>query len=151
LVLVSGYLGIGKSAVVNALHEAIVPLRGLFVFGKCDQYKRDILYAILAHVFQDLVRQLLVKRDEDLARWRAAMLEALGASGRLVVDLVSELALLIGSQPPVPEMLFREAENRFLTSLGGFLGVFAQREHPLVLFLDDLQWLDAATLQFLMS
>src|SRR5215831_14144473 len=151
LVLVSGYPGIGKSSVVNALHEAIVPLRGLFAFGKFDQYKRDIPYATLAQVFQDLIRQLLVKRDEDLASWRAAMLEALGANGRLVVDLVPELALLIGPQPPVPEMPPHEAENRFLASLGGFLGVFARREHPLVLFLDDLQWLDAATLQFLVS
>src|SRR5262249_53048471 len=80
-----------------------------------------------------------------------AILEALGANGRLVVDLVPELALLIGPQPPVPEMPPREAENRFLASLGGFLGVFARREHPLVLFLDDLQWLDAAPLQFLVS
>src|SRR5262252_7418938 len=151
LVLVSGSAGIGKSAVVHALHEAIVPRRGLFAFGKCDQYKRDIPYATLAQVFQDLIRQLLVKRDEDLARWRAAMLEALGANGRLVVDLVPELALLIGPQPPVPEMPPHEAENRFLASLSGFLGVFARREHPLVLFLDDLQWLDAATLQFLVS
>src|SRR5499427_1121882 len=151
LVLVSGSAGIGKSAVVHALHEAIVPRRGLFAFGKCDQYKRDIPYATLAQVFQDLIRQLLVKRDEDLARWRTAMLEALGANGRLVVDLVPELALLIGPQPPVPEMPPHESENRFLASLGGFLGVFARREHPLVLFLDDLQWLDAATLQFLVS
>src|SRR5262249_22432786 len=83
LVLVSGYAGIGKSSVVNALHEAIVPLRGLFAFGKFDQYKRDIPYATLAQAFQVLIRQLLVKRDEELANWRAAMLEALGANGRL--------------------------------------------------------------------
>src|SRR5262252_6445427 len=151
LVLVSGYPGIGKSSVVNALHEAIVPLRGLFAFGKFDQYKRDIPYATLAQVFQDLIRQLLVKRDEDLTSWRTAMLEALGVNGRLVVDLVPELALLIGPQLPVPEMPPHEAENRFLASLGEFLGVFARREQPLVLFLDDLQWLDAATLQFLVS
>src|SRR5262249_52495456 len=151
LVLVSGSAGIGKSAVVNELHEAIVPLRGLFAFGKCDQYQRDIPYATLAQAFQGLIRQLLVTRDEELAHWRAAICEALGANGRLVVDLVPELALLIGPQPSVPELPPREAENRFLASLGGFLGVFARREHPLVLFLDDLQWLDAATLQFLVS
>src|SRR5262249_12787410 len=99
--------------------------------------------------FQGLIRQLLVKRDEELASWRVAIREALGANGRLVVDLVPELELLIGPQLPVPEMPPREAERRFLASFGGFLGVFARREHLLVLFLDDLQWLDAATLQFL--
>src|SRR5262249_13356738 len=101
--------------------------------------------------FQGLIRQLLVKRDEELASWRVAIREALGANGRLVVDLVPELELLIGPQLPVPEMPPREAERRFLASFGGFLGVFARREHLLVLFLDDLQWLDAATLQFLVS
>src|SRR5262249_6954870 len=108
-------------------------------------------YATLAQAFQGLIRQLLVTRDEELARWRVALLEALGANGRLVVELVPELALLIGPQPPVPEMPPREAEHRFLASVGGFLGVFARRAHPLVLFLDDLQWLDAATLQVLVS
>src|SRR5262249_8150116 len=151
LVLVSGYAGIGKSSVVNALHEAIVPRRGLFAFGKFDQYQRDIPYATLAQAFHGLIRQLLVKGDEDLASWRAALREALGVNGRLVVELVPELELLIGPQPPVPELPPREAENRFLASVGGFLGVFARREHPLVLFLDDLQWLDAATLQVLVS
>src|SRR5215475_8760049 len=151
LILVSGYAGIGKSSVGNALHESIVPLHGLFAFGKFDQYRRDIPYATLAQVFQGLIRQLLVKGDEDLATWRAALRAALGANGRLVVELVPELDLLIGPQPPVPELPSREAENRFLASVGGFLGVFARREHPLVLFLDDLQWLDAATLQFLVS
>src|SRR5262249_48171078 len=114
LVLVSGAAGIGKSAVVNALHEALVPRHGLFAFGKCDQYQRDIPYATLAQAFQGLIRQLLVTRDEELARWRVALLEALGANGRLVVELVPELALLIGPQPPVPEMPPREAEHRFL-------------------------------------
>src|SRR5215813_7160472 len=113
LVLVSGYAGIGKSAVVNALHEAIVPLRGLFAFGKFDQYQSDIPYATLAQAFQGLIRQLLINRDEELASWRAAMLEALGANGRLVVDLVPELKLIIGDQPPVPDVPQKDAQRRF--------------------------------------
>jgi PAS domain S-box-containing protein len=149
LVLVSGYAGIGKSSVVNELHKVVVPLRGLFASGKFDQYQRDIPYATLAQALQALIRQLLIKSEEDLAVWREAMLEALGANGRLIVDLVPELERLIGSQPPAPDLPPREAEKRFLAILGGFLGVFARREHPLVLFIDDLQWLDAATLQFL--
>ena len=104
LVLVSGYSGIGKSSVVNELHKVLVPPRGLFASGKFDQYKRDIPYATLAQAFQSLVRQLLGKSDAELAIWRDALREALGPNGRLIVDLVPELKLIIGDQPPVPEL-----------------------------------------------
>src|SRR6201999_2054760 len=100
LVLVSGYSGIGKSAVVHELHKALVPPRGLFASGKFDQYKRDIPYATLAQAFQSLVRALLGKSEAKLARWRETLLEALGPNGRLMVDLVPELSLVLGDQPP---------------------------------------------------
>ena len=104
LVLVSGYSGIGKSSVVNELHKVLVPPRGLFASGKFDQYKRDIPYATLAQAFQSLVRPLLGKSEAELASWRDALLEALGPNGQLMVDLVPELKLIIGEQPPVPEL-----------------------------------------------
>ena len=104
LVLVSGYSGIGKSAVVNELHKALVPPRGLFASGKFDQYKRDIPYATLAQAFQSLVRPLLSKSEDDLRKWRDALREALEPNGQLIVDLVPELKLIIGEQPPVPEL-----------------------------------------------
>src|SRR5499426_1461336 len=146
LVLVSGFSGIGKSSLVHELHKAPY---GLFVSAKFDQYQRDIPYATLAQALQTLVRQLLVKSEAELAVWRDSMLNALGAYGRLVVDLVPALELLIGPQPLVPDLPLREAENRFLAILGRFLAVFARSDHPLVLFLDDLQWFDSATLKFL--
>ena len=149
LVLVSGYSGIGKSAVVNELHKALVPPRGLFASGKFDQYKRDIPYAPLARAFQSLIRPLLGKSDAELASWRDALREALGPNGRLVIDLVPELKLLIGEQPPVPELPPQQAQSRLQLVFRRFLGVFARPEHPLALFLDDLQWLDAATLDML--
>ena len=102
--LVSGYSGIGKSAVVNELHKALVPPRGLFASGKFDQYKRDIPYSTLAQAFQSLVRPLLGKSDAELAAWRDAFQEALGPTARLMVDLIPELKLIIGEQPPVPEL-----------------------------------------------
>jgi PAS domain S-box-containing protein len=149
LVLVAGYSGIGKSAVVNELHRVLVPPRGLFAAGKFDQYKRDIPYATLAQAFQGLVRQVLGTSDAELARWRDALRAALGPNAQLMVNLVPELALIIGEPPPVPELAPQEAHNRFQLVFRRFLGVFARVEHPLVLFLDDLQWLDAATLELL--
>ena len=149
LVLVSGYSGIGKSSVVNELHKALVPPRGLFASGKFDQYKRDIPYATLAQAFQSLIRWLLGKSDAELSNWRDALLKALDPNGSLMVDLVPELKLIIGEQPPVPELPPQDAQSRFQLVFRRFIGVFAQREHPLALFLDDLQWLDAATLDLL--
>ncbi|HTR13151.1 MAG TPA: AAA family ATPase, partial [Roseiarcus sp.] len=149
LVLVSGYSGIGKSSVVNELHKGLVPPRGLFASGKFDQVKRDIPYATLAQAFESLVRSLLSKSDAELSRWRDALLEALGPNGRLMTDLIPELKLIIGEQPPIPEVEPRQAHGRFQLVFRCFIGVFARPEHPLVLFLDDLQWLDAATIDLL--
>src|SRR5437016_13343351 len=104
LVLVPGYAGIGKSSVVNELHKVLVPSRGLFASGKFDQYKRNIPYATLAQAFQSLVREILGKSDAEMGQWRSALLDALGPNGQLVVDLVPKLALIIGEQPPVPEL-----------------------------------------------
>ena len=149
LVLVSGYSGIGKSSVVNELHKVLVPPRGLFASGKFDQYKRDIPYATVAQAFQSLVRQILSKSEAELQAWRDALREALGPNGLLIVDLIPELELVIGKQPPVPDLSPQDAQRRFQTVLRRFIGVFARPEHPLALFLDDLQWLDAATLDLL--
>jgi len=149
LVLVSGYSGIGKSAVVNELHKPLVPPRGLFASGKFDQYKRDIPYATLAQAFQTLIRPLLSKNEEELSKWRDALREALEPNGLLIVELVPELKHIIGEQPPVPELPPQEAQGRFQLVFRRFIGVFARPEHPLALFLDDLQWLDAATLDLL--
>ena len=145
LVLVSGYSGIGKSSVVNELHKPLVPPRGLFASGKFDQYKRDIPYATLAQAFQSLIRLLLSKSEKELSKWREALREALDPNGQLIVDLVPELKLIIGEQPPVPELPRQDAQGRFQLVFRRFISVFT-REHPLAVFFDDLQWLDAATL-----
>ena len=149
LVLVSGYSGIGKSSVVNELHKALVPPRGLFASGKFDQYKRGIPYATLGQACRGLVRSLLAESEAQLSHWRDDLRAALGSNGRLAVNLVPELELIIGPQPPVADLAPQEARHRFQTAIRGFIGVFARKEHPLALFLDDLQWLDAATLDLL--
>jgi PAS domain S-box-containing protein len=149
LVLVSGHPGIGKSSVAQELHKALVPTRGLFASGKFDQYKRDIPYGTLAQAFGSLLRQVLGQSDEALGGWRRALNEALGPNGQLMVNLVPELELVIGKQPPVADLPAIDAEHRFQMVFRRFLGVFARDEHPLALFLDDLQWLDMATLALL--
>ncbi len=149
LVLVSGYSGIGKSSVVNELHKALVPPRGLFASGKFDPSNRDIPYSTLAQAFQALVRPLLKKSDAELSRWRDALRGALEPNGRLIGDLVSELSLIMGEQAPVPELERQQAQGRFQFVMRRFIEVFAKVEHPLALFLDDLQWLDTATLDFI--
>ncbi|HEX4267369.1 MAG TPA: AAA family ATPase [Steroidobacteraceae bacterium] len=151
LVLVSGYSGIGKSSVVNELHKVLVPPRGLFAAGKFDQVKRDVPYATLAQAFQTLIRDILVKSEPEVAQWRRVLLEALGSNGQLMVKLVPELEFVIGKQPPVSELPPLEARGRFQLVFRRLLGAFARPEHPLALFLDDLQWLDTATLELLES
>ena len=148
LVLVSGYSGVGKSSVVSELHKPLVPPRGLFASGKFDQYKRDIPYATLAQAFQSLIRPILAKNEEELDHWRNAISEALGPNGRLVLDLVPELKFIIGEQQPVPELPSQDAKSCFQLVFRRFISAFT-REHPLALFLDDLQWLDAATLDLM--
>jgi PAS domain S-box-containing protein len=131
------------------LHKALVPPRGLFASGKFDQYKRDIPYATLAQAFQTLVRQLLAKCEGEVSRWRDALREAVGPNGQLMVNLIPELEFIIGKQPPVPDLPRQDAQTRFQMVFRRFLGAFARAEHPLALFLDDLQWLDAGTLELL--
>ncbi|HUB47472.1 MAG TPA: AAA family ATPase [Acetobacteraceae bacterium] len=149
LVLVSGYSGVGKSSVVGELHKMLVPQRALFAAGKFDQYKRDIPYATLAQAFQDLIRPLLAESDAALAPWREALQDAVGPNGQLMVNLVPELALIIGEQSPAPELPPQDQQARFQLVFRRLLGVFARPEHPLALFIDDLQWLDPATLELI--
>lgn len=146
VVLVSGYSGIGKSSVINELHRFLVPPRGIFAAGKFDQYKRGIPYATLAQAFRSLVSHLLSQDDESISVWRQAIGEALGINGQVMVNLVPDLELVIGPQPALAELTGGEAQNRIRQAFRQFVSVFARPEHPLVLFLDDLQWLDGATL-----
>jgi PAS domain S-box-containing protein len=148
-ILVSGYSGIGKSSVVNELQPVLASTCGLFASGKFDQHKRDIPYATLAEAFRNLARSLLGQREEDIAPWRDALRGALGPNAALMTDLVPELELIVGDLPPVPELPPQDAQRRFHLAFRQLVGVFARPEHPLALFLDDLQWVDPATLELL--
>ena len=151
VILVSGYSGIGKSAVVSELQKGLILRQGLFATGKFDQLKRDVPYLTLCHAFQRMVFALLIESDVELDRWRDAFRNALGSDGGLIVDLIPPLKIVIGEQPPVPELPPNDAKRRFHSVFSRFLMVFAQEQHPLTIFLDDLQWADLATLDLIES
>ena len=149
MMLVSGYSGIGKSALVNEVHKPIVRQRGYFISGKFDQFKRDIPYAALIQAFQELIRQLLTESEAKLQIWKQKLLDALSKNAQVIIDVIPEVELIIGEQPPVPQLGSTESQNRFNLVFQKFIGVFTKQEHPLVIFLDDLQWADSASLKLI--
>jgi PAS domain S-box-containing protein len=157
LVLVSGYSGVGKSSLVSEIHKPMAQsarlatpgVRGYFIRGKFDQFKRNIPYAALVQALQDLLQQLLTEPDDRIAGWREALTVALGVNGQVIVDVIPELERIIGPQPPVPQLGPTDAQNRFNRVFQQFIQVFCQPAQPLVLFLDDLQWVDLASLHLI--
>jgi len=149
LCVVSGNAGVGKSALVKELGKSIVREKGYLIKGKFDQFQQGSAHGVFALAFRALVQQILGESEARLALWRDQLKEALGANAQLIVALVPELALIIGDAPPVPELSPAEARNRFQLVFVNFVGVFATAEHPLVIFIDDLQWSDVPTLNLI--
>ncbi|MCC5655172.1 serine/threonine-protein kinase PknK, partial [Nostoc sp. XA013] len=149
MMLVSGYAGIGKSALVQEIYKPITQKRGYFISGKFNQFGRNIPYSAIAHALQKLVQQLLGEPDKQVQQWRSRLLTALGSNGQIIIDVIPEVELIIGKQLPVPEVGATEAQNRFNRIFQNFVRVFCSKEHPLVIFLDDLQWFDSATLKLI--
>ncbi|MEH2134214.1 MAG: AAA family ATPase [Nostoc sp.] len=149
LILVAGYSGIGKSALVNEIHKPVIKNRGYFIAGKFEQFQRNIPYASLIQAFQELMQQLLTESEAQLATWKVKLLEALVPNAQIIIDVIPELELIIGKQPEVPQLASAEAQNRFNLVFQNFIDLFAQKEHPLVIFLDDLQWADLASLKLI--
>lgn len=149
LMLVSGHSGIGKTCLIRELYKPITERRGYFVAGKYDQLHRNVPYSALILALRELVRQLLTEPEERLARWRNKIRRALGPNAQLMVDLIGELELVIGPQPGVPVLAPMETEQRFHQVFHNFITVFCAPEHPLTVFLDDLQWADPASLKLL--
>jgi predicted ATPase/signal transduction histidine kinase len=147
LLLVTGCSGIGKTVVINEIHKPIVKQRGYFIKGKFDQFNRNIPFSAFIQAFRDLIGQLLSETDVQLASWHRQILAAVGENGQVLIETIPELAKIIGSQPPVAELLGVAAQNRFNWLFQKLIEVFTTAEHPLVLFLDDLQWADSASLQ----
>ncbi|MDM8553238.1 AAA family ATPase [Desulfococcaceae bacterium HSG7] len=149
MMLVAGYSGIGKSALVKEIYKSLAEKRGYFITGKFDQLDRNIPYSAVVMAFQELVRQLLSESEKQLAVWKEKLLTALGNNGQVIIDILPAIESLIGKQPAVPQLGLTESQNRFELLFQNFMHVFCQPEHPLVVFLDDLQWIDSATLKLL--
>jgi predicted ATPase/signal transduction histidine kinase len=149
MMLVAGFSGIGKTAVVNEVHKPIVRQRGYFIKGKYDQFNRNIPFSAFVQAFRDLMGQLLSESDEQLQIWKAQIIEVVGDHGQILIDVIPELENIIGKQPPATELSGNAAQNRFNLLLQKFVQVFTSKEHPLVMFLDDWQWSDSASLNLL--
>ncbi|QKQ76639.1 GAF domain-containing protein [Nostoc sp. TCL240-02] len=154
LMLVAGFSGIGKTALVNEVHKPIVRQRGYFIKGKFDQFNRNIPFSAFVQAFRDLMGQLLSESDTQLSTWKNKILQVLGDQAQVILDVIPELEQIIGQQPPATELSPSTAQNRFNLLFQNFIQVFTTKEHPLVIFLDDLQWADSVSLkliQLLMS
>ena len=149
MMLVSGYAGVGKTALVQELSKPITAKHGYFIWGKFDQFRRNIPYSAIVDALQKLVQQLLGEPNEQVEVWRSRLLTALGNNGQIIIDVIPEVEFIIGKQPPVPEVGATEAQNRFNLTFQRFVRTFCAKEHPLVIFLDDLQWIDSATLKLI--
>jgi PAS domain S-box-containing protein len=149
MMLVSGYAGIGKSALVQELYKPITGKRGYFISGKFDQFQRNIPYSAIVDALRQLVQQLLSEPDEQVQQWRSRLLLALGNNGQLIVDVIPEVESIIGKQPILAEVGSTEAQNRFNLVFPKFIRACCSYKHPLVIFLDDLQWVDSATLKLM--
>jgi len=150
-ILVRGYSGIGKSALVQVLYQPITAKRGYFISGKFDQYQRNIPYSSIISAFEKLVEHLLTETSQELKIWREKILLALGQLGQVIIDVIPEIELIIGKPPEVPSLPPAESQNRLNLVFQKFISVFTQPEHPLALFIDDLQWADGASLKLLES
>ena len=149
LILVSGYSGIGKTSVINEVNKPIVKAGGYFISGKSDQFKRDIPYASLIQAFSSLCKQLLTESSSKLKRWQNKIQKAVGHNGQVIIDLIPEVELIIGKQVEVPHLEPIEAQNRLNQIFQKFVSLFTKKGHPLVIFLDDLQWADTSTLKLM--
>ncbi|MEH2386789.1 MAG: AAA family ATPase [Nostoc sp.] len=148
IILVAGFSGIGKTAVVNEVHKPIVRQRGYFIKGKFDQF-HNIPFSAFVQAFRDLIGQLLSETNAQFEQWKCKILSALGENGQVMIEVIPELESMIGKQLPAPELSGSAAENRFNLLFLKLTQVLTTREHPLVIFIDDLQWADSASLKLI--
>jgi histidine kinase len=149
MLLVTGFPGVGKSALIHEVEKPIIEKKGYFLTGKYDQFRKDVHYSAVIQAFQGLFRQILSESQKRINSWKMQLLKALGPNGRIITDMIPSAELVIGKQPDLQEIEPTEAQNRFNYVFTRFLEVFCTKDHPITLFLDDLQWADAASLELI--
>ncbi|RKZ87502.1 MAG: hypothetical protein DRR19_13585, partial [Candidatus Parabeggiatoa sp. nov. 1] len=151
MMLIAGYSGVGKTALVREVHKPMTEKRGYFAAGKFDQFQKNIPYSAISQAFNEFCRYLLMENAETLANWQTKILNAVGNNGQIIIDVVPDLELVIGKQPAVAKVGATEAQNRFQMFFLNFFKALCDKDHPFILFIDDLQWVDSASLGLLKS
>jgi predicted ATPase/signal transduction histidine kinase/ActR/RegA family two-component response regulator len=149
IMLITGFSGIGKTAIIQELHKPITKQQGYFIKGKYEQFQRNIPFYGFGQAFGGLIKQLLAGTDNELQTWKLQILEAVEENGQILIEVFPELELIIGEQPLTPALSGSAAQYRFNIVMQKFVQIFSTAQHPLVLFLDDLQWADSESLQLL--
>ncbi|NDI78473.1 diguanylate cyclase [Psychrilyobacter piezotolerans] len=147
--LIGGKPGVGKTALVKEIHKSVIEKKGYFISGKFEQFQQDLIYFAVVNALKKLVKQLLSESESRLERWKRLILEAVGPNGQLIIEAIPEVKKIIGDQPEPQVLNSKEAKNRFMFTFRDFIRVFAKKEHPLVIFLDDLQWADMSTINLI--
>lgn len=149
LLLIGGYAGAGKTSLVQEIYRPITDNGGFFASGKAEQFQNNTPYFVVIQIIKDLVWTLMQSSDSELNEWKNSFEKEFNGNGKLITDMVPELISIIGEQSKINELGLTESMNRYLNALGSFFKVFAQKDHPLVIFLDDLQWSDQSSIEFI--
>ena len=149
LLLVSGLPGVGKSALLGQLEGIVRKEGGRFASGKFDQYKRNVPYFALIEAFEQIIGQLLSEPKEQLGAWRSRILSAVGNNAGVVINVIPELQRITGTQPPAPSLSPVQARNRFKHVFVKLIQALAPSDQLLCIVMDDLQWVDRASLELL--
>jgi len=147
LLSISGLAGVGKSALIKEVSKSLIEKKGIYIEGIFDEFQKDIPYTALIQAFSEFVNQLLNKDDGELEYWKKNITNAVGGVGKVITDLIPELELVIGKQAELPKLEGKEMQNRFNYVWSNFIRAIAKSEHPLIIFIDDLQWADNSTIE----
>jgi len=147
--MVCGYSGIGKTMLINEVHKPMIQHKGYFIHGKFDQLQRDKPYTAITEALNQLARLILAEPESRFNEIKKSIESAMGSVGQVIIDLAPDIALIVGEQPPLEPLPPKETENRMKIFFKQFLHVVANKDHPLVIFIDDLQWIDSGSLSLL--